>query len=434
MSNIPDFTIFQQALGAVGMTEDNNLFDVVHLSENDHTNILCSILNYQENGEKIFLSYFLKEFLDYKNELSTDCTVKVQVQANSIAKSKEAENKGIIDLQINNGKDVIILESKACDAVDGDRQLERYFETYEEKQIKRDNIWIIYLTRDGSKELDTSSLGKLNTDEYAKWRDAHLVYINYADDVLPWLKDSVLPNVRYLESGTMIQGLLLYIKYLEGPYLLSSNDKDSLFGKKSIEKLFEQCEVHDLYDTLKAGYKVREKEEKFKNDTSYSVYLNCIRYFINKKVNAAFSKIPELSEWRFNFTAGFIQLMKIGWSDANSGIHFEYSGYGNKNPQFNWALHFESGPKYQDYCEISNDILQRLKTTTESDVTVKLTPSHHYLFFNNIIIFEGCIQESTEKCLLNNTMDIIVRYFKNFVSDQKIKGVIDVIEGVISQQ
>lgn len=430
---IPDFETFKKEVGTSNITEDSNLFEIIHLSENDHTNILCSILNYKEQGTPIFLGSFLSDVLNYPANLVPECALKTQVSAQKADKiNKNPENKGIIDLLINNGDDVIIVESKACDAPDGDCQLQRYFETYEEK-FGREHIWIAYLTRDGSQEPDPKSLGKLDNKVYSEWRESHLVYVNYADDILPWLKDAVLPNIRYLDSGTLIQGLSLYIKYLEGPYLSTGNDKDSLFSKKSLEALFEPCEVPDLYDALIEGYRMRENET-FRNDPAFPVYLSCLRFFVNKKINGAFANSQPLRDWRFNFTAGFIQIMKIGWYEANSGIHFELSGYGNKKPRYDWSLHFESRPKYQEYCGIQDKIKEGLEEATGTEVSIKPTPSHCYLFFNDLICFSDGLETSKKKSILRNDTSRIVSYFEKFVGDKRAQDVNEIVEKVISNQ
>ena len=97
---------------------DFNVLTTVHLSENDHTNILCEILNMKDGKEKPFMKSFVEEVLDI--EYAEDFVAKTQIASIGI------NDKGYIDLLLESPKTCIVIENKVCGAGDMDYQLFRY--------------------------------------------------------------------------------------------------------------------------------------------------------------------------------------------------------------------------------------------------------------------------------------------------------------------
>ena len=118
-------------------SRDFNALTTVHLSENDHTNILCEILNMKVGDKKPFMESFVREVLGIDYNECDILVAKTQVQAIS------AKGLGFIDLLIvGNGKHIIV-ENKVCGAGDGPFQLARYYFSY----IKEDEDYLKQLLK-----------------------------------------------------------------------------------------------------------------------------------------------------------------------------------------------------------------------------------------------------------------------------------------------
>lgn len=195
------------------------LFDLANGKENAHTNVLLSLLrhnNYQ------FVKSFLN-LLELPERYNDEIIISNQVKAYS----------GYIDLYIeykstNEETIKIIIENKICGASDGKQQLARYIawaNGIEENRytawydsirnngninppINR-NIYVVYLTVDGTKEPSHSSLPTI-LKEAVNYRS-----ISYQDHIFPWLVKDVLPQTTFSLSGMMIAGLQQYIASLD---------------------------------------------------------------------------------------------------------------------------------------------------------------------------------------------------------------------------
>lgn len=155
-------------------SRDFNALTTVHLSENDHTNILREILNMQVNGKKPFMESFVRDVLgitgkmDYNNLLA-----KTQVQAIS------AKRLGFIDLLIDGNGKHIIVENKVCGAGDGPFQLARYYFSY----IKWDEDDLKQLLKECSWEefkQDEKKYAEKLQDSYNEWWNKKN-YVNNTD-------------------------------------------------------------------------------------------------------------------------------------------------------------------------------------------------------------------------------------------------------------
>lgn len=119
---------------------NRNLYSTIHLSENDHTQILWDIIRYRKNGKYVFLNSFIENCLGIDNfemKAETVFSVPNATQYPSLSNSNEkstSKNKtyGFIDLLLKDENKVIIIENKVCDASDGKNQLARYFYTFSE--------------------------------------------------------------------------------------------------------------------------------------------------------------------------------------------------------------------------------------------------------------------------------------------------------------
>lgn len=345
-------------------SKDFLLFDLANANENAHTKVLLWLLNYQEkmNGQYVFLDSFFKKLdVNYKKSY-----YRITDQEKAIGNKAT----GFIDLYIEEKEDnckngiKIIIENKIYGAADTERQLARYIATIDgiganystitqkndqfnewyklfeevngtkknandeiegdcstlaQKKNKLDewytkfkdkNIYVVYLTADGQKEPDTSSLPtKLKTQLRDFYRP-----LNYDADILPWLEEDVLPNVPYMERGVLLTGVIQYIEYLK-EFLSSS--KDSV----SIQKYFFNRYKND--NNLLQGFRSFLKDLKFLNDikrdndekdTINRLFKEMLKYSENYFFDINNNKDEE---WCIHVLLNSIILYKKSWADLD---------------------------------------------------------------------------------------------------------------------
>ncbi len=215
-----------------------NVIDELHANENAHTRILVSLLKCKIGDSYSILQSFSRLIPDF--EESNIRFINPTIEFNS-------EN---IDALIEEPRQyAIIIENKIHDAVDQDRQIERYVDTAISHGISKNNIWVIYLTRDGTKVVADYSL-----TAYAKSiLENRFIPLNYREHILPWLKDSVLPNCPPKEEW-LISALQQYVDHLEG--LFESRTTSLKYRNQLLERVFasrsipQNANVVEKYEAL----------------------------------------------------------------------------------------------------------------------------------------------------------------------------------------
>ena len=174
------------------------LFDLANANENANTKVLKYLLQFNNHQ-------FLNSFLIRIGLPTPMGTVTVKDQEKSIG----SEKTGFIDLYIQFDDVHIIIENKIYGAADTGKQLARYiatindigskdFDTWYANPSVTNNTYVVYLTSDGMKEPTDDSLPKALREK------VNYYPMSYADDILPWLEEEVMPNLPYLEDGIMI--------------------------------------------------------------------------------------------------------------------------------------------------------------------------------------------------------------------------------------
>ncbi len=353
------------------------LFDLAHVNENDHTNVLMGILNYRED--------FLKSFLqtigapDFKSK-----KVKPTNQKPAIG----LKGKGFIDLYFEyNNKEKVIVENKIYGAGDTEHQLARYIASAVNENMKNkdfeDKCWnnwgngndadcitdddlkhihVIYLTSDGSKTPDTNSLpeyfGNVK-DENTDFTPKHINYypVNYIEHIIPWLENDVLPNMPYSDEGIAIAGMRQYIASLKAMFSSKGNSQaiGSITNEEMDDKEKYECLMKALSDVKKLTDKAK-KDDKDINSIRESLEeegimvddlpaLNSLQAEIRAEAMKIFSNDGEKlgREWKLYITPSFIILYKNSWAAldtrkysipslyiyAGSTSHFLKNGYCN---------------------------------------------------------------------------------------------------------
>ena len=214
-----------------------NIIEELHINENAHSRILAKLLQYKEEGKYVFLDSLLEYIKDKQKVLECDFS-KINVVSPEITQEKDR-----IDVLILTGENAIIVENKVCGAVDQDRQLDRYIEKVEEKGIKKDNLYIVYLTKYYQKPSADTWSGPRQKTEFS----TRFCNFSYLYDILPWLEKniSIARNETILESA-----LKQYINYLQ---ILKKGDKMEKELKNYFDEEFEKDlgKVSDGYNKTK---------------------------------------------------------------------------------------------------------------------------------------------------------------------------------------
>ena len=276
------------------------LFDLANANENANTKVLKHLLQYNH-------SQFLESLLNRMGLPAPQGTVTVTDQKKAIG----PEKTGFIDLYIQYDDVHIIIENKIYGAVDTEKQLARYIATVNDIKTEEFETWyatpsvtkethVVYLTADGTKEPTVDSLPKA-LQELVKYYP-----ISYADDILPWLEEDVMPNIPYAEDGMMIAGLRQYIAFLK--QLLT--DETSEVVEEFVNSLNGQADTIKKYEALLNAIGSNHK------DVPENV-LKSLRKDLENRAEAIFNGDVD-GEWVLHFTPSFVFLYKKTWAKLDT--------------------------------------------------------------------------------------------------------------------
>jgi hypothetical protein len=118
------------------------------------------------------------------------------------------------------------MENKSNGACDQDQQLSRYIETAISERFAIEQIFVLYLPPLAGKDPEGQSWGgreKAFEDRYVK--------LSWRDDILVWMKEKVLPNVRK-KDVPLSSALEQYIDYWEGEFELRGVESEEKMKMK----------------------------------------------------------------------------------------------------------------------------------------------------------------------------------------------------------
>ena len=302
-----------------------NLLDEIHANENAHTRILTALLRYIRNGKHVILESYVDMALRLQN-----------LQSLTIEKPIINFNDDFIDCFIYEvGKYAIIIENKIHWAVDQDKQIDRYISTALARGIPQNQIYVIYLTSDGKKEVSNYSY----SEESKILLGNRFITMNYRDNVLPWLINDILPDCPIKEDN-LITAIKQYIDHLMGMFGLRNNQQDTI---SSITK--------DMENIL--GISTETELGK------YSYYEN-----LSRQIETVGTIVTERKQ---RILESYIKTLLNNLKNViqGNGLIFEgpsdlferFSGFNVKHPEWkHFAIRFEFEKPYLDDC-ISGYIL-----------------------------------------------------------------------------
>lgn len=271
-----------------------------HIVENSHTNILMKLLEYKENDNYPFCESFCKNvFSTWNTPVSGD----VKFDNEHFTKTESTNGKiknGRIDGFISKENDfAIIIENKINGAGDQPEQILRYVDNTRNSGFKEDKIWIIYLTSVGGepnkKECEAFfyTLGWRPLDAEEPFEHEHYAPISYRDNILPWLKEEVLPNIK-MKDLHLFTGVLQYVDFLEDMY--SSNDLPEELINETEDLLGKYLQEHkaDSYsERVKALHEFYTNEFKeSKTNEEVNAFLSIVEKY-NQKPTLPFAKVTK---------------------------------------------------------------------------------------------------------------------------------------------
>lgn len=298
------------------------------ISENEHTRILLAIL---KTGSKPLpvLTSFVQEF-------GIDANIDQANRQSIIFNKRYDDDNGsnfIDGLIYQQGKYAIIIENKICGAGDQPRQIERYIKSLKDKEnVPLDNIWVIYLTKDGTLHDDgrpTSDSYNENAKDFDDFNIGdNLICINYHDDILPWLKEKVLPMIKYSEAS-MGWGTDCYIDYLE--QIFQEDSVSRLLGKSVKKAIFDDLGIEgktaiEQYNTLLENVKILTETNL------YNEYRETLRNYMREIIDPIYAEFERATIDYFKLkghkvtmnnklSSGYIQIIGEGW---DRHVHYEW--------------------------------------------------------------------------------------------------------------
>ena len=383
-----------------------NVIDELHANENAHTRILTHLLKYKEDGKHVILSSFLKQLPTFN------------VDTFDIEKSKVYFNRDNIDGLIEkDGEYAVIIENKIHWAVDQDKQIERYVNTEIERGIPSDNIWVIYLTRDGRKKVEGYSL----TEKTKEILGDRFLEMDYYHNILPWLKETVLPNCRVREEW-LESAIKQYIDHLEG--LFDIRDSRKGFRKKVLSQIAnsrgctKEMSRGEVYAKLNAYLHTLGELQNIVSNSMESMIKPVIERLQNTTLEVLDDLCPEEEIGFYNgIHNGFFQVFFKKWTTK---VHFEWIPLNEKRLlsgiEYTLVLHVEQNDIQERFKQVLCDSLLMTKAT---EVGLERDSKDNRVFYKTVISSKRSISDMTHEELADFLREVYkdVENIQVFVSE-----------------
>ena len=206
-------------------TRRSNLLDELYVDEDAHSRILRMILEYERKDHSFpCLEAFLK----------TPALRGVVPEWH--VRPRFVNQEGKIDLLIETDTSSIIIENKVRNAPDQDAQIERYVEHRRARGVLPTQIYVIYLTKDGSKTVAEYSLTEKAKEllDMTDDDDGRFIRMDFRTHILGWLKGLSLEEP---EDALISAGIDQYIDYLEG--ICGLGQENEVYHEQAIKKMEE---------------------------------------------------------------------------------------------------------------------------------------------------------------------------------------------------
>lgn len=231
-----------------------NLLDEIRVIENAHSRILMKLLKYSDNNRYPCLELFLKSLGN-----PFDC---LKFENPSFTAEKDR-----IDLRIRDkiNKKTIIIENKIHYAEEQPEQIDRYIKNEEEYGYEIDNIYVLYLTREGG----TPSQNSLSLENKSKLGERFKA-ISFSDEILNWLGE-IKKSTDSINNGEIFRSAVIqYVNHLEG-----------LFCKREGEENMKNAMLNLVKEKIKLE-SIEKPIENYKIISDYKSYLKEISGYLDE--------------------------------------------------------------------------------------------------------------------------------------------------------
>lgn len=311
-----------------------NVFTAWKMSENEHTKMFLALMRYRDaSGRYALLNSFLNRFAKGRDKMIHYQNISdVNILFNPRYKTDKANSfiDGLITFTANGRRIAIIVENKIYDAPDQPEQIRRYIEHMtKDEGVDVNNVWVFYMTGDGSKEVEEQSYGcDAGTDIGRRF-----VPLAYNSDIINWLKSDILEARIYPEALTGV--VRAYVESFEKDMFAEDNSDawrmdmlcNSVIGHHNLKKMSEE-ECFRLYafrdEVAEVRHQMREEiaNGREQNMRALENLYKVCRRLIQKIEQLAFGKFEECTATLLNeHWKG--ELKKHGgvrWTVAHRGV------------------------------------------------------------------------------------------------------------------
>lgn len=291
-----------------------NLIDQLHPSETAHSRMLCALLSFHKEN-----SYpLLESFVDFIFSTTT-----LEDLPNVRTPRCRCEQDWIDLLIEERGRYAIIIENKIHGAIDQPQQIERYVERVIHRGIPQSHIYVLYLTRDGSKEITTHSL----TDQAKQWLEVtddslgRFIPINYRDHILPWLKEISHNIVGELPTSAILQ----YTDHLKG--LLMLRDDEKIISDKMKAKVKDELGLSTLEKMKEAQDGIKHLDNSVSEILKEEIERIGKEYITEPLKKFATKKKCEIGDVHFGNYTFTVRIQPSNWKKCSFIMNYE-SGHG----------------------------------------------------------------------------------------------------------
>lgn len=195
-----------------------NLLDDLRVDENSHSKILQKLLQYYSTKSK--KHEILENFIEFIKDKYPEKNDFKNISISNPIITQELQR---IDLWVRDfGNYAIIIENKVKNAVDQEKQIQRYIESSIQAGFRVDQIFVLYMPPTYQKTPGKYSWGSFYESEIQNDRFLNL---SFKDDILPWLKHKLLPEIK-LKDRYLISSIEQYTDHLEGDFGLRVDFKN----------------------------------------------------------------------------------------------------------------------------------------------------------------------------------------------------------------
>lgn len=246
-----------------------NVISELHAGENANSRILRGLLQYSRNGKYSILQSFIERL-----RIIADCDIDISIKAPELT-NEEGNERGRIDLLIKEKKSyAIVIENKIWDACDQDEQIEKYIDYVDGLGIPKRKVYVIYMTRDGNKEISDKSL----TDKakkslgYTNRNNGRFISMNFKDDIMPWL--NTLMDLEEIQREPLLSSsITLYVDYLKA--IFDAREEDLAIEKELEERLMEKLQIDTLKELLQTWEDIDKLQDIVSSKANHQIKSIC---------------------------------------------------------------------------------------------------------------------------------------------------------------